>query len=268
VNDGRWTYDILYDAAKTAAKDLDGDGSMAYVGDVWGFGTEDDNCLLLYNGAGERLCGLGSDGSPVITMSSQRAASVVEKITEIQKDKLVTLNATRVTGFSDVWSECMDKNFAENRIMFNMAGMNRVTLFRSMETDFGIIPVPKFDEAQDSFYSPVDTICSNYISLPVNLADPERTGIIIEALSCESYYTLTPAYYETTLMGKAIRDEESRSMLKLIFDTTLFDIGSYFGWGSLAAVLQSGDKFASSYASAEKRALTDIENTIKAVRGM
>ncbi len=267
VDEGRWTYDTLYDIAKTVAKDVDGDGRMAYVGDIWGFGTEDDNCLLLYNGAGERLCGKDGGGSPVITMTSDRVTSVVEKITAIQTDKDAALNASKVTGFSDVWGECMDRNFSEDRIMFNMAGMNRVTLFRSMETDFGIIPVPKFNEEQQSYYSPVDTICANYISIPANLTDPERTGIIIEALSCESYYTLTPAYYETTLMGKAIRDEESRSMLELIFDTTLYDLGSYFGWGSLAGVLQRGDSYASAYASAEKSALSAIEKTVGAILG-
>ena len=267
VNEGRWTYDVLYDVAKTVAKDVDGDGKMAYVGDIWGFGTEDDNYPLLYNGAGERLCAIGENGYPVITMTSDRITSAVEKITQIQTDKAVTLNASIVSGFSDVWGECMDKNFSENRIMFNMAGMNRVTLFRAMETDFGIIPVPKLNEEQDSYYSPVDTICANYISLPANLTDPERTGIILEALSCESYYTLTPAYYETTLKGKAIRDEESRSMLELIFDTTLYDLGSYFGWGTLSSVLMRGDSYASAYASAEKSALSAIDKTVSAILG-
>ena len=37
----------------------------------------------------------------------------------------------------------MDKIFSDGRVLFNFAGMNRVTLFRSMDTDFGILPVPK-----------------------------------------------------------------------------------------------------------------------------
>ncbi len=267
VDEGRWTFDALYGIAKAVAKDVDGDGKMAYIGDVWGFGTETDNYPLLYMGAGERLCAVGVDGYPAITMSSDRVTAVVGKITQIQTDASVSLNATVVTGFDDVWSECMDKNFAENRMMFNMAGMNRATLFRTMETDFGIIPVPKFSEDQDRYYSPVDPACSNFISLPANLVDPERTGIILEALSCESFYTLTPAYYETTLMGKAIRDEESRSMLELIFDSTMYDLGMYFGWGSLDRVLSSGANFASSYASSEPAALADIEKTVAAIRG-
>ncbi len=268
VNESRWTFDTLYEIAKAVAKDVDGDGKMANVGDIWGFGTETGNYALLYMGAGERLCSKDSEGYPVITMTSDRITSVVEKITQIQTDKKVSINASEISSsFSDVWSECMDKNFAENRVMFNMAGLNRATLFRTMETDFGIIPVPKFNEEQDRYYSPVSLGCANYIALPANLPDPERTGIILEALSCESYYTLTPAYYETTLMGKAIRDEESRSMLELIFDTTLYDLGSYFGWGSLANVLQKGDSYASAYASAETAALAAIEKTVTAIRG-
>ena len=119
VDQGRWTYDALYDIAKTVAKDVDGDGKMAYVGDVWGFGTETANYWLLYMGSGERICNKDADGYPIITMTSDRITSVVEKITQIQTDTAVSLNASSISSsFSDVWSECMDKNFAENRVMF------------------------------------------------------------------------------------------------------------------------------------------------------
>ena len=56
-------------------------------------------------------------------------------------------------------------------------------------------------------------------------------------------------------------------MLELIFDTTLYDLGSYFGWGSLTSVLQKGESYASSLASSEKTALAAIEKTVTAIRG-
>ena len=66
---------------------------------------------------------------------------------------------------------------------------------------------------------------------------PDDTALILEALSYESQDTLTPAYYDICLTGKSTRDEESKDMLDIIFDSYIVDndevlsIGasSYFG---------------------------------------
>ena len=42
--------------------------------------------------------------------------------------------------------------------------------------------------------------------------DTARTGDILEAMAAFSAYTLTPAYYDKTLMGKSVRDAESEPM--------------------------------------------------------
>ena len=51
--------------------------------------------------------------------------------------------------------------------------------------------------------------------MPTNASDPERTEIILEALSAESRYTVQPAYYDISLKGKYIRDEECADMLDI-----------------------------------------------------
>ena len=75
--------------------------------------------------------------------------------------------------------------------------------------------------------------CSSSIAVLKSASDPERTGIIIEALSAESMYTLTPAYYDITLKTKLSRDEESAAMLDLIFENRVFDIGAMYNWGNV-----------------------------------
>ena len=47
-----------------------------------------------------------------------------------------------------------------------------------------------------------------------------------------SVYTLTPAYYDQTLVGKSTRDVESEPMIALIMETRNFDLGIVFNWGS------------------------------------
>jgi hypothetical protein len=58
-------------------------------------------------------------------------------------------------------------------------------------------------------------------------------GAVIDALSRESTTTVVPAYFDNLLNQKIARDAESIDMLKIIFDTAVFDIGSVFNWGSI-----------------------------------
>ncbi len=269
VENDKWTLDAFYKTAKLVASDLDGDGEIDYVGDQWGLQSEAFNYLAMLNGAGEFLMESDSDGMPYITVNSDRAMSVLQKAHEIQSDKRVTLLDTdaQTQVSSDVWGNCIDKNFKEGRALYGIAGLNRVTLFRSMEIDFGILPVPKFDESQDRYYSTISANNANYISFPASMVEAERNGLIVEALSCESMYTLTPAYFEITLQGKSIRDEESQGMLEIILDTTVMDIGYYFGWGSLYTTIQNVPNLASSLAAAESKAMTEMQDTMDVILG-
>lgn len=94
---------------------------------------------------------------------------------------------------------------------------------RSMETDFGIIPYPKFDEEQERYYSRVSYY--NAPIVPVTNQNAEFTGALLEYFNYASSLTVIPAYRDTVLYGKVIRDEESSDMLDIIFDARVVDIG-------------------------------------------
>lgn len=106
--------------------------------------------------------------------------------------------------------------------------------------------------------------------MPVTCAEPERTGIILESLACESYYTLKPAYYETTLVGKYIRDDESVSMLDIILANRVYDLGLYYQLGTynermMDLLRQRKGDFSSVYAKYEASALAQTEEVNAAI---
>jgi len=74
---------------------------------------------------------------------------------------------------------------------------------------------------------------SNCISIPITASDVDRTATIIEALSCESMHTLTPACYDVTLKGKVLRDEESTVMLDDILANPVFELAYMWNWGGV-----------------------------------
>ena len=61
--------------------------------------------------------------------------------------------------------------------------------------------------------------------IPVTNKDLEKTGAVLEYFNYVSHDTVIPAYCDVVLYGKITRDEESRDMLNLIFDSRVVDIG-------------------------------------------
>ena len=57
------------------------------------------------------------------------------------------------------------------------------------------------------------------------MPEPAAIGAVIEAMSCESYNCVIPAYYEVSLKNKHARDEESADMLDIIFANRVMDLG-------------------------------------------
>ena len=164
----------------------------------------------------------------------------------------------------------MDPAFAEGRVLFNVTGLNRVTMFRSMEADFGILPMPKYEETAESYINPVNLWCSSSIAVLKSASDLNRTGIIIEALSAESLNELTPAYYDITLKTKLSRDNESAEMLDLIFENRVFDIGAMYNWGNVFQMtidLATAENynFQSALARNEKAINTKIGKAVDAI---
>jgi len=113
--------------------------------------------------------------------------------------------------------------FAEDRSLFMDMSFNFVESLRGMDTDFGIIPYPKYDESQNDYRTRVCYYMPTIV--PVTCADTDFTGYMLEVMNHESYKTVIPAYYDIALKGKYSRDEESAEMLDLIFTSRVIDIG-------------------------------------------
>lgn len=92
-----------------------------------------------------------------------------------------------------------------------------------METDFGIIPYPKYDEEQKDYCARVSYYMPPMI--PITNTNLELVGAVLEEANYRAKKNITPAYYDITLKGKYSRDPESISMLDLIFASRVIDRG-------------------------------------------
>ena len=62
----------------------------------------------------------------------------------------------------------------------------------------------------------------------------------LESLNYESYLQVTPAYYETVLQLKQVRDEGSQQMVRLVRESLYFDFGYVYSdnLGSISGIMR------------------------------
>lgn len=261
VRNGTWTIDKMVELSKGINKDLDGNGVMDQY-DQWGFMSEHQVGIHIYQGAGERSVTVNKNGVPELTLGSQRSLDVITKALEITSDPMAMYHANTIKGAADVWLQA-NAYFQENRfLMRSSIFLPIVESLRAMETDFGIIPFPKFDANQDKYYS-MATQWGYAVAFPKS-ADPEFAGLITEVLARESVTTLTPAFYDVSLRTKSARDDESEDMLDIIFGNKIYDIGVLFSLTSLDSTLNnmvSGRKtdFASTFEKTKDKMQSAVE---------
>ncbi|MBQ7983848.1 MAG: hypothetical protein IJ302_09765, partial [Clostridia bacterium] len=155
----------------------------------------------------------------------------------------------------------------EDRTLFRPGSIFDIQTYRSMDSDFGILPYPKYDEAQDEFSHIIASAYCPALCIPATNSDPDRTGFLLEALAYESRDTVTKAYYDVSLYTKMTRDNESGEMLDIIFSTKRYDLGWVFGWGSLVQQMDtigaSGKSFATIWETRRKSAERAMAQTLE-----
>lgn len=268
VRDGKWTIDKLLEMSKGVSRDLNGDGTMG-IEDQYGYSGEIYNMYIGLLSARSGVTAKDDNDLPIYTGLDNAGITVFEKLLSMFGDKNISLRADDHSG--DVWGNTgiMDSAFREDRVLFFNTGIVRVTIYRDMESDFGIIPSPKRDENQKEYISTLTAVNTNSLSIPVTVRNFERTGIITDALSAESHYTLIPAYYDVQLKTKFARDDESSEMLDIIFKGRRFDLALIYDWAGVSntfatAMQNNSPNIVSALEKIQDRIVSEIAKTIEA----
>ena len=156
-----------------------------------------------------------SDDIPVIDYDVDRVTSIIDRMYQLVVEQNSYLEkSTHEQGYM---------GFANGYSYFNDATFQKINTFlRDMEDDYGILPYPKYDENQDGYYACVNG-AGDFIGVPSNADDPERSGMIVEALASAAYDYITPSLYDVIVKGKNTRDEDSMNMVDLIIRNRIFD---------------------------------------------
>ena len=216
VRSGDWTLDKMSEITSGVSIDINGDGQWTRD-DIYGlitdWGTSVDTFQVAFD---MPVVSHTDDGSLEVALYSEKAVSIVEKLNNLYH--------TTHGAFMDSPDNYMNDMFRGDRALLYATYFEKITALRDMESDFGILPYPKYDTAQES-YSSTSRDNFDLFVVPIDVKDTEFTGIITEALCAESYRSVVPKYYDVVLKSKTSRDEESAEMIDIIRDNLTFDIG-------------------------------------------
>ena len=232
VNEGRWTIDKFQEMSADVSSDLNGDGEWT-VDDQYGLATTPDTVHGLFYSCGGRYIIKDENDLPTFDMDIDLCTTILETAGKILSNTQNTLLSTNIKGSANVFLDLRDC-FIEGRSLFYGEVMFHVAGLREMADDFGIIPMPKLNEAQAEYITYTNP-AGPMLVVPVTTPDLTCTGKVLESLASASHYTLTPAYYDIALKGKFARDEDSAAMLDILFANRVYDLTQAYGWGSMPA---------------------------------
>ena len=107
---------------------------------------------------------------------------------------------------------------------------NCFSAFTDLSFTYGLVPFPKYDEAQENYYTAPNVNFSIY-GMPITLPteDYEMVGIMMEVLNAESWKTVYPAYYDEALKGRYSTDANMSKIVDLITESRVYEVAVQFG---------------------------------------
>ena len=216
VFDGKWTYAKMFEVCKNVYKDTNGDGKKD-EGDIFGAALAHGNtCEAVFFSQNQPISQKGEDGYPYLVLNAPKTVKIVENMMELffENDGIYSFPET---------TEYPERTIFKNGQSLIMNGyINTAEEFRDMADDFGVLPYPKFDEAQENYASHSQDAYS-FFSVLSTCADYDFVGAVTEFLAAESYRYVTPTYFETALKIKYSRDDATSQVLDILTDAVHFD---------------------------------------------
>lgn len=257
VYGGEWTLDYILEIADSVYTDVNGDGT-ADENDFYAFTScTNDGCLMsafLY-GSGISFAEIDGD-SVVMTLNNERSVAAFEKLHDLFYNTQGVWNTSSTWGGDNSGSILFD-HFIEGNTLFCTFQLYAVTNYlREYENDYGVLPIPKFDAAQEEYFTVTDAGCS-VMSVMTTATQLEMIGAVTECLAAESYHSVLPTYYEVTLGSKVARSQEDADMIQYALQSRQIDFAyMYDGWDGwvfkAAEFIQKAGEFSSIYAKHEK----------------
>jgi hypothetical protein len=247
VDEGKWTIDKFSEYTNAVTNDSNGDGTLDQK-DTWGC-TANVSYLGNFLHAWDDPYTTVVDGELTFTLNTEKTYAAIDRIISVMNNNVI---------YAGSW-DVAEPVFTDGRALFFIEVTQKLANFRTLEYDFGVLPMVKYDEAQSDYRTTCATL-AQMICVPKTAADKEFAGYMLQAMGYESSLTIAPAYIENALESKFARDERTADQLGYIFRGMTYDIGYQNAMGGVSGMIDSmisaRENTASSKFAAVTKALT------------
>lgn len=267
VEDGKWTFDKFYELGSDIYSDLNGDTTRDKE-DIYGIGFQSGISVdTFWSSFDIDIYGRTDDGWLELVVDTGKLYTSMEKLNKMIYDTTGCFNF----GSGDSELETLAESFADNTILFmnNKLVSIESTTLRNMQSDYGILPFPKYDEKQEGYYSFAHDSYASF-AIPRTNREYNAAGAVLEALASYTYRETEPAYLDTALKGRYMSDPQSRRMLDLVVDGFKVDaswiyletIGAYYPHAFRQLICDNDQSYAATHESHKKA----VERNLKIYR--
>lgn len=235
---GTWTWDKFFDyCAGVGGVDSNTNGAVDGE-DKYGFIAELGTLCPIFFSADLRMFAHDMTGG----------VSVAEECFSNKADGFVSeINNFIHTSGNALFYEATDGKvrdfFANGNALFmtNRAAVAKTTLAIKEGLNYGILPMPKYDEEQEEYVSTLANGFSLYgISIGVAKEEDrdEMCAAVLECLASESYRQISPVLFETVMKLRYSPNAQSSQVYDIVRSTVQFDLSRIFH-KSLESIPQS-----------------------------
>lgn len=222
VDNDEWTLSNYLALVQDIYTDTDNDGTKN-ENDFYGsciFSTDIDSFMI---GAGITSLEKDEEGGLRISeqWSSQRCADICETVG----------NAIKLPGIFCDNSKCR-KIFSGSQSIFHMDRVFNIAGADSsdgapLEFAVGVVPVPKFDETQETYKTNLGNPFTIY-AVNAQSDSLEATVTTLEAMGSENYRSVTPAVFEVAMKVRYTDDPQVANMFDILKENVSFDVGKLY----------------------------------------
>lgn len=214
VRSGDWTLDAFFGMTSGLYVD-DGDGKRNNK-DTYGFASLWDangsafmQCCQIY------VASRNENDQYEISLEGERLTTMYEKLYNWSKDE-----STYLWRFADRANDAVVVDFMNGHSYFNLSTLG--THYLESEFELGMLPMPKYDSAQQN-YAHVNW--GNNVLLPSTIQNKDMVGQVLELMGYYSKTMVQTKYYDEVLQLRVSEAPDDRDMVELIYNTIVYDPG-------------------------------------------
>ncbi|MBE6596687.1 MAG: hypothetical protein E7641_03355 [Ruminococcaceae bacterium] len=227
VESGEWTLEKAAQLVSDFSYEVDGiDGHNE--NDAFGLTLEGPNSFAtLLIGAGFRFSTV-EDGVPKFVGVDEKIISIIDKTLAFAGDRTMAM-------YDGEWPASPTLTWCDGRSLLfcSFPSVFESSLNKYCNFEFGILPFPKYDTAQEKYYTHINIGYGSFFAIPMIAENQEFCGFGLEVLTEFSTDTTLEAFYETKCKLQDVYDQRCADMLDLVFENVVYDIAAICNYGGL-----------------------------------